>query len=78
MATPITSSMEPHIMASDAQKRRRRRRRRADKPAISAHLFLDDRIKDDVGTVSEDLFADLFPGYKHSGMSPLTLMGSSS
>ena len=37
------------------------RRRRQDKPAISARLILDDHIKSDVGIVSEDLFADLFP-----------------
>lgn len=39
----------------------RRRRRRQDKPAISARLVLDDRVDSDVGTLSGDLFADLFP-----------------
>ncbi|TFB00996.1 Peroxisomal biogenesis factor 6 [Trichoderma ghanense] len=41
--------------------KRRIRRRRQDKPAIAARLVLDDRTKGDVGIVSEDLFADLFP-----------------
>ncbi|KAI9663659.1 MAG: peroxisomal assembly protein [Bathelium mastoideum] len=41
--------------------RRQRRRRRQDKPPISAHLLLDDRLDGDVGILSEDLFADLFP-----------------
>lgn len=43
------------------------RRRRQDKPAISARLVLDDRIKSDVGIISEDLFSDLFP-YLRDGM----------
>ena len=42
--------------------RKRRRRRRLNKPPISAHLLLDERMKEDVGVLSEDLFADLFPG----------------
>ncbi|GAB0134329.1 peroxisomal assembly protein [Epichloe bromicola] len=37
------------------------RRRRQDKPAISARLILDDRIKGDVGIASEDVIADLLP-----------------
>ncbi|CBX95277.1 hypothetical protein IAQ61_004096 [Plenodomus lingam] len=41
--------------------RKRRRRRRLDRPAISARLLLDDRIKGEVGILSEDLFNDLFP-----------------
>ncbi|KAL7629446.1 peroxisomal assembly protein [Parahypoxylon ruwenzoriense] len=41
--------------------RKRRRRRRQDKPAISARLVLDDHVKGDVGILSDDLFADLFP-----------------
>ncbi|KAH8878661.1 AAA-domain-containing protein [Thozetella sp. PMI_491] len=41
--------------------RRRRRRRRQDKPAVTARLVLDDHVKSDVGMLSEDLFADLFP-----------------
>ena len=40
---------------------RKRKRRRQDKSAISARLVLDDHVKGDVGTLSEDLFADLFP-----------------
>ncbi|KAL7818482.1 AAA domain-containing protein [Trichoderma gracile] len=41
--------------------KRRIRRRRQDKPAITARLVLDDRTKGDVGILSDDLFADLFP-----------------
>ncbi|RDW95269.1 putative peroxin-6 [Coleophoma crateriformis] len=41
--------------------RKRKRRRREDKGAISARLVLDDHVKGDVGILSEDLFADLFP-----------------
>jgi peroxin-6 len=48
--------------------RKRRRRRRLDRPAISARLLLDDRMKGEVGVLSEDLFTDLFPGLKASGM----------
>ncbi|KAJ4372280.1 peroxisomal assembly protein [Neocucurbitaria cava] len=44
--------------------RKRRRRRRLDRPAISARLLLDDRMKGEVGVLSEDLLNDLFPGYK--------------
>lgn len=46
--------------------KRRRRRRRQDKPAISARLVLDDHVKSDVGILSEDLFADLFPHLRDS------------
>jgi peroxin-6 len=42
---------------------RKRKRRRQDKPAISARLVLDDHVKGDVGILSEDLFADLFPAF---------------
>ncbi|PNY28356.1 Peroxisomal biogenesis factor 6 [Tolypocladium capitatum] len=42
------------------------RRRRQDKPAISARLVLDDHIRGDVGILSEDLFADLFPHHRDS------------
>ncbi|KAK8254823.1 peroxin 6 [Phyllosticta capitalensis] len=42
-------------------RKRRRRRRRQDKPSISAHLVLDDRVKGHGGILSDDLFADLFP-----------------
>ncbi|KAK4195678.1 putative PEX6 peroxisomal biogenesis factor 6 [Triangularia verruculosa] len=41
--------------------KRRVRRRRQDKPALSARLVLDDHVKSDVGIVSEDLYAELFP-----------------
>ncbi|KAL6711874.1 peroxisomal assembly protein [Coniothyrium glycines] len=47
--------------------RKRRRRRRLDRPAISARLLLDDRIKGEEGVLSDDLFHDLFPGSKSSG-----------
>jgi peroxin-6 len=40
---------------------RKRKRRRQDRVAISARLVLDDHVKGDVGILSEDLFADLFP-----------------
>jgi hypothetical protein len=40
---------------------KRRRRRRQDKPAVTARLVLDDHVKSDVGILSEDLFAELFP-----------------
>ncbi|KAE8446441.1 peroxisomal assembly protein [Mollisiaceae sp. DMI_Dod_QoI] len=40
---------------------RKRKRRRLDKTAISARLVLDDHVRGDVGILSEDLFADLFP-----------------
>jgi peroxin-6 len=48
------------------KKRRTGRRRRQDKPAISARLVLDDHVKSDVGILSEDLFADLFPQLRDS------------
>jgi peroxin-6 len=51
--------MEPHSQLQ--ARRKRRRRRRQDRPAISARLLLDERMKGDVGVLSEDLFADLFP-----------------
>jgi peroxin-6 len=51
--------------------RRRRRRRRQDKPAISAKLVLDDRVKGDAGILSEDLFTDLFPE-RREGEKPST------
>ncbi|KAF2187030.1 AAA-domain-containing protein [Zopfia rhizophila CBS 207.26] len=52
--------------------RKRRRRRRLDRPAISARLLLDDRMKGEVGVLSEDLFADLFPGHKSSAFTDTT------
>jgi len=42
-------------------RKRRIRRRRQDKPALTARLVLDDHVKTDVGILSEELFADLFP-----------------
>ncbi|AEO53414.1 hypothetical protein MYCTH_2294706 [Thermothelomyces thermophilus ATCC 42464] len=57
------------MAASDATgsvRRRRVRRRRHDKAAVSARLVLDDHIKTDVGVVSEDLFAELFPHLQDS------------
>ncbi|KAK1755311.1 hypothetical protein QBC47DRAFT_324218 [Echria macrotheca] len=47
--------------ASTVARRKRVRRRRQDKAALSARLVLDEHVKSDVGIVSEDLFADLFP-----------------
>ncbi|KAL3953748.1 hypothetical protein ACCO45_011704 [Purpureocillium lilacinum] len=47
--------------------KRNGRRRRQDKPAISARLVLDDHIKGDVGILSQDLFADLFPQLGDAG-----------
>jgi peroxin-6 len=44
-----------------APHKQRSRRRRQDKPPASARLILDDRIKGDVGLLSDDLFADLYP-----------------
>jgi hypothetical protein len=48
--------------------RKRRRRRRLDRPAVSARLLLDDGVKGEVGLLSEDLFTDLFPGSRATGM----------
>ena len=50
--------------------RKRRRRRRPDRPAISARLLLDERLKGEVGVLSEDLFEDLFG--KHAGRGSLS------
>jgi hypothetical protein len=47
--------MDPQIS------RKRRRRRRVDRPAISARLLIDERLKGEAGILSEDLFGDLFP-----------------
>ena len=52
--------------ASPFNPRKRRRRRRADRPAISARLLLDERMKGEIGVLSEDLFADFFPGCEQS------------
>lgn len=40
--------------------RKRRRRRRLDRPAISARLLVDERLRGEVGVLSEDLYEDLF------------------
>ncbi|KAI1734409.1 peroxisomal biogenesis factor 6 [Xylaria scruposa] len=63
MAAMIASSLSPspERKRTRAQARRQRRRRRHDKPPISARLVLDDHVKGDVGILSDDLFADLFP-----------------
>ncbi|KAL1644583.1 peroxisomal assembly protein [Didymella pomorum] len=50
--------------------RKRRRRRRLDRPAISARLLLDERLKGEVGVLSEDLFEDLFGKGAGSRTSP--------
>ena len=52
--------MEGYGVPIDHRKRRRRRHRRADRPAISARLVLEEHGKGDVGTLSDDLFSDLF------------------
>lgn len=62
----------PASIAGSAVRRRRPRRRRQDKPALSARLVLDDHVKTDVGIVSEDLFAELFP-HLQDGSWPLPL-----
>lgn len=46
------------------------RRRRQDKPALTARLVLDDHVKSEVGILSADLFADLFPHLQHSWFYP--------
>jgi hypothetical protein len=57
----------------DLSHRKRKRRRRQDKPAIAARLVLDDHVKGDVGILSEDLFADLFPNLQTGSLLPLSL-----
>jgi hypothetical protein len=68
------SSQHTRTMDLDRRKRRRmalrRRRRREDRLPISASLLLDEKMREDVGIVSEDLWADLFP----SGWYPFTLL----
>jgi peroxin-6 len=54
------------VGASHKNARRKKRRRRRDKPAITARLVLDDNVKSDVGILSDDLFADLFPQLRDS------------
>ncbi|KAJ8119239.1 hypothetical protein ONZ43_g3773 [Nemania bipapillata] len=60
-ASSPVSSRTLHHNRKNAPTWRRRRRRRQDKPPISARLVLDDHVKGDVGILSDDLFADLFP-----------------
>lgn len=59
--------MTSHSLVDVQQRKRRRRRRREDKPAITARLVLDDHVRGDVGILSDDLFADLFPHLKSDG-----------
>ena len=49
---------------------RKRKRRRQDKSAIAARLVLDDHVRGDVGILSEDLFAELFPGLAQGPVIP--------
>ena len=48
-------------MAAAATLTKRRRRRRANKPPVAATLLLDGNLRGDVGYLSDDLFAELFP-----------------
>ncbi|KAH7124170.1 peroxin 6 [Dendryphion nanum] len=57
------------------QPRKRQRRRRLDRPASSARLLVDDRIQGEVGVLSDDLLAELFPG--HSFQASQDLNGDS-
>ncbi|KAI0871446.1 peroxisomal biogenesis factor 6 [Hypoxylon argillaceum] len=59
-SSPVSSRALRHDR-KNAPTWRRSRRRRQDKPPISARLVLDDHVKGDVGILSDDLFADLFP-----------------
>ncbi|KAK7922933.1 peroxin-6 [Apiospora marii] len=49
------------MTTDDLTPKRRCRRRRKDKSPITARLVLDEQVKGDIGIVSDDLFADLFP-----------------
>ncbi|KAK0670355.1 putative PEX6 peroxisomal biogenesis factor 6 [Cercophora samala] len=57
-ASEVSSAVRAH--------KRRVRRRRQDKAALAARLVLDDHVKSDVGIVSEDLYAELFPHLQHA------------
>jgi hypothetical protein len=59
---------DPSRAPDHYRNRTQRRRRRQDKPPISARLVLDDHVKGDVGILSDDLFADLFPYLQHHGI----------
>ncbi|KAK4453325.1 hypothetical protein QBC34DRAFT_395299 [Podospora aff. communis PSN243] len=63
MATSMSGTNGSTVVA----RRKRVRRRRQDKSAITARLVLDEHVKTDVGIISEDLFADLFPALQHTG-----------
>lgn len=43
--------------------RKRKRRRGHNKPPLNARVVLNDQLKGDVGTISEDLFQELFPAF---------------
>lgn len=47
--------------------RKRRRRRRVDRPAVSGHVLVDERLTGEVGVLSEDLFEHLFGKGKGKG-----------
>ncbi|KAI9819594.1 MAG: peroxisomal assembly protein [Pycnora praestabilis] len=53
--------MAEHDSPLHHRKRRRRRRTSQDRPAISAHLTVDEGLKGDVGILSDDLYRELFP-----------------
>lgn len=55
-------SHSPGLARRRAQKPGVRRRRPSAKEPISARLVLDHRLRGDVGVLSDDLAADLFPG----------------
>ncbi|KAH0558724.1 hypothetical protein GP486_004628 [Trichoglossum hirsutum] len=57
---------------SEIHRQKRRRRRRPDRPAISAGLLLDEQLKGDIGFLSEDLWAELFPKQRSRGGSYLS------
>lgn len=52
------------VAADDHQRRRRKealRQRKINKGPISSRLMLDIRLKGEVGVISDELLADLFP-----------------
>ena len=65
----MASSMSA-INGASVTRKRRQRRRRQDKPALTGRLVLDEHVKSDVGIVSEDLFADLFPHLQQTYSNP--------
>lgn len=66
MSMTSADSMPPNPL-------RKRKRRRQDKSSITARLVLDDHVKGDVGILSEDLYADLFPAAVQGGSYNLKL-----